>query len=143
MFSDKDNGCGVDGAAAAATGVAPVRVVEQTSASADAGVWQDKFYSPRGLVVTGQLGGDPANLFVAGHRQERRRATVGLHPDHVQIGFRVGQFGSAVREYAATRVDFGSISGAIWTGACKMGSSSTRISDRNDKSGRNPVSTTT
>ena len=81
-----------------------VRVVGQAAAAAHPGVGQHELARRGGLVVAGQLGGDAADLLVPGHREERRRAPVGLHPDQVQAGLGVGQVGGQGRGGGAAGV---------------------------------------
>ena len=97
----------------------------------------------RGFVVAGELGDDGADLLVPGHRQERRRTPVGLRTDEVEVRLRLREVRAPVAATEPQECRFGSTSAAIRTGACSVASSSRRSSDRNDRSGRNPVSTTT
>lgn len=72
-----------------------------------AGVGKGEFDAGGGVVVAGEGGGDAADLFVAGHREESRGAAVGLHPDEVDAGFGVGEFAGAVRHDRAAGVHVG------------------------------------
>ena len=60
------------------------------AAAADPGLGQHQLDPGGGLVVPGQRRGDRADLLVAGHREERRRPAVALHPDQVTRPARAG-----------------------------------------------------
>ena len=83
------------------------RLVEESRAAADAGLGEGELDAGGGLVVTGEGGGDGADLLVAGQGQERRGAAVGLHPDDVDALLVVGELGGAVRVDGAAGVDVG------------------------------------
>ena len=73
-------------------------------AVADAGLGQHELDAPRALPVAGERGDDRADLLVAGAQQERRRAAVALHADHVDARVGVAELVDAVRRHRAARV---------------------------------------
>lgn len=78
--------------------------VEQAGAAADSGLGEGEFHAVGGLQVAGDRRGDGADLFVAGHGEERRGAAVGLHPDQVHALFGVRELAVAVRVDGAAGV---------------------------------------
>ncbi len=79
-------------------------VVEEARPAADPGLRQGQLDPLGGLLVARDRCGDGADLLVAGHRQERRGAAVGLHADEVDVLLRVGQLVDAVRVDGAAGV---------------------------------------
>ncbi len=60
--------------------------------------------SPAAAMIPGQFGGDGAHLLVAGHGQERRSPSVGLHADEVEVLLRLGEHSGAVRHHRSAGV---------------------------------------
>ena len=81
--------------------------VEESGAAADAGLREGQLDAAGGLVVSGQRGGDGADLLVAGHGQEGGGAAVALHADEVDAVLVVAEHVGAVRVDGAAGVDVG------------------------------------
>ena len=112
--------------------------------AADAGLGQHELDAARGLPVAGERGDDRADLLVAGAQQERRRAAVALHADHVDAGVGVRELVDAVRRHADPQeCRLGSISGASARAASTRSSRSSRSSPSSARSGRKPVAAIT
>src|SRR4029077_18156743 len=80
------------------------RVVEGTGPVADAGLRQHQVDTVRSLEVTVEGGDYRPHLLEAGHREEGRRAAVGLHPDQVEVLLGLGELPEAMRLDVAARV---------------------------------------
>src|SRR5690606_13941739 len=91
-------------AAAAAVGLRGVGGVEQARAAADSGLREREVHAVGGGEVSGDRGGDGADLLVPGHGQERGGAAVGLHAHQVDALFGVGELAVAVRGDGAAGV---------------------------------------
>ena len=81
-------------------------------ASAGRGCWtaaharlrQLQLHPARGLLVAGEVGGDRADLLVAGGQKEGRRTAVALHANQEQARLGLGELGGAVRAHGPARV---------------------------------------
>ena len=74
---------------------------------AHAGLGQHQLDTLRRLVISCDLGDDRADLLVAGHRQERRRAAIGFHAGEVEAWLRLRQLARTVRAHGAAAMQVG------------------------------------
>ena len=75
--------------------------------AANAGLRKHQLDLARGLMIAGDLGDDGANLLVAGHHQEGRRAAIGLRADDHEAGFGLRELGNAMRRNGAAGMEVG------------------------------------
>ena len=131
--------CGQAAAAAGGRQPAAARVSGARPDAADAGLGQHELDAARALPVAGERGDDRADLLVAGEQQERRRAAVALHADHVDALVGVRELVDAVRRHRAAGVQVRVDQRSERRAASTRSSRSSRSSPSSARSGRKPV----